>query len=102
MASNRVLCIQEIENRPKNVQKQIDVKKCIRCDDIYNFYVLALELDTFIYQMDIFPNFDSIVGLKDIMAVFNDFLNAKCNEFQVKLGNDTTFSLVMLCVPFVL
>ena len=32
----------------KNLQKQINAKKCISRDDMYNWYALALELDDFI------------------------------------------------------
>ena len=44
------------------MQKRIRSKEHISRDDIYNLYSLALELDNFIWQIDIFPNLDSIVG----------------------------------------
>ena len=77
----------------KNAQKQIKAKQCISRDDIYNLYVLALELDDFIWQIDIFPNLDCIVGLKDIMILFNDLLTLQSEEFQIILAYDMTFQL---------
>ena len=58
----------------RNVQKQFLVKEHISRDDLYNLYVLALELDNFIWQIDIYPNLDCIIGLNEIMSVVNDLL----------------------------
>ena len=38
----------------RNAQKQIIARQQISRDDIYNLYALALELDDFIWQIDIF------------------------------------------------
>ena len=58
----------------RNAQKQIKARQQRSRDDIYNLFALALELDDFIWQTDIFPNLDSIIGLKGIMDIFNDLL----------------------------
>ena len=62
-------------------------------DDIYNLYALALELDNFVWQNDIFPNLDSIIGLTDIINLFNDLLTLQSEDFQLILAYDTTFQL---------
>ena len=62
-------------------------------DDIYNLYALALELDNFVWQIDIFPNLDSIIGLTDIINLFNDLLTLQSEDFQLILAYDTTFQL---------
>ena len=77
----------------RNAQKQILAKQQISRDDIYNLYALALEIDDFIWQIDIFPNLDSVIGLKNIMDLFNDLLTLQSNEFQIVLAYDTTFQL---------
>ena len=43
---------------------------------MYTPYALALELDNFIWQIDIYPNIGSVIGLKDIVAVVNDLFNS--------------------------
>ena len=62
-------------------------------DDIYNLYALALELDNFVWPIDIFPNLDSIIGLTDIINLFNDLLTLQSEDFQLILAYDTTFQL---------
>ena len=56
-------------------KKQIRAKQRISRDDIYNLYVFAIELDNFIWQIDIYPNLDSIIGLEDILNLINDLFN---------------------------
>ena len=60
---------------------------------MYNLYALALELDDFICQIDIYPNLDSVVGPKDIMNIFNDLLTLQSNELTLIMTYDTTFQL---------
>ena len=60
---------------------------------MYNLYALALELDDFIWQIDIFPNHDCIFGLKEMMDTVNDLLTLQTNEFQIILAYDTNFQL---------
>ena len=81
------------QQQVKNVQKQIRAKQRISRDDIYNLYALAIELDSFIWQIDIYPNLDSIIGLEDILNLVNDLLTLQSDEFQVILAYDTTFQL---------
>ena len=52
---------------------------------------MALEFDSFIWQIDIFPNFDVVIGLKDIFDMFNDLLTVQSSEFQIVLAYDTIF-----------
>ena len=56
-------------------------------------YALAIELDNFIWQIDIYSNLDSIIGLEDILNLVNDLLTLQSDEFQVILAYDTTFQL---------
>ena len=78
----------------KNVQKkQLRAKQRISRDDLYNLYALAIELDNFIWQIDIYPNLNSIIGLEDILNLVNDLLTLQSDEFQVILAYDTTFQL---------
>ena len=44
-------------------------------------YALALELDNFIWQIDIYPHLDYIIGLNDMMSLVNDLLNLQSDEF---------------------
>ena len=64
----------------RNVQKQILAKEHISRDDLYNLYALALELDNFIWQIDIYPNIDCIIGLNDIMSLVNNLLNLQSDD----------------------
>ena len=72
----------------RNAQKQIIARQQISRDDIYSLYALALELDDFIWQLDIFHNLDSIIGLKGIIDLFNDLLTLQSEEFQIIFAYD--------------
>ena len=43
------------------------------------------------WQIDLYPNLDAIIGLKDILDLFNEHLTVQSSEFQVTLAYDTTF-----------
>ena len=77
----------------KNLQNCVRAKKHISRDDIYNLYVTATEFDHFSWQIDLHPNLDAIIGLKDILDLFNDLLTVRSSEFQLTLAYDTTFQL---------
>ena len=41
---------------------------------------LAIELDNFIWKIDIYPNLDSIIGLEDILNLVNDLLTLQSDK----------------------
>ena len=77
----------------KNLKNYIRAKKCISRDDIYNLYAMATKFDNFFWQIDLSPNLDAIIGLKDILDLFSDLLTVQSNELQLILAHDTTFQL---------
>ena len=52
---------------------------------------MATEINNFLWQIDLYPILDEIIGLKDVSDMLNDLLKVQSNEFQITLAYDTTF-----------
>ena len=61
--------------------------------DIYNLYAMATTFEHFFWQIDLYPNLDAVIGLKDILHLFHDLLIVHSSEFQLTLASDTPFQL---------
>ena len=86
----------------KNLQNCVRAKKCISGEDIYNLHAMATEFNHFFWQIDLYPNLDAIIVLKDILDMFNNLLTVQSNEFLITLAYDTTFHLGGLYVSLIL
>ena len=54
---------------------------------------MAIEFDDFFLQVDLYPNIDAVIGLKDILDLYNDLLTVQYDELWIILSYDTTFQL---------
>ena len=75
------------------LQNKIKTKQQIRRDDIYNLCALAVEFDDFFWEIDLYPNLDAIIGLKDVLNHFDDLVTVLYDELCIILSYDTTFQL---------
>jgi len=89
-------------NTPRNEQQVANhlytarKAKRITQDSLYNLIELALHLQNYVQQMDIYPSLVAFVGMKEILSDFNDLLQNK--RVTIKSTVDTTYKLGELFV----
>ena len=75
----------------KNFQVQKRASQRISKDDVGNLLELAYQLNDFVWDIDVYPELDVVIGLKEMMDIFNELLTTQSDKFQISLGYDTTF-----------
>ena len=77
----------------KNITTSVKSEKKLSKDEIYNLILLGYHLEGFVHEIKVFPDLVAILGLPEMLDVFNQLLDIDYTSFSVCMGYDTTFNL---------